>query len=200
MIKINLKPVREERRKENVRRQVTLFLLSLALVTVTAVYFHIILGSKIEQVTTDLEETNAELAELKKRTDEIAAIKAEIKELDTKLGVINSLNADREAAVRLLDAMTNVIIPQRMMFTNLEERNTKVTEETSKKSITIKGVAMDEKTISDFMTNLEASALFENVEFITAQQERATGGRNVRSFHFTCDRAQAEDGTEAKTK
>ena len=47
MIRINLLPFRAARKKENVRRQVSIFFLSFFFVVVVLVYYHISLGSKI---------------------------------------------------------------------------------------------------------------------------------------------------------
>ena len=50
MIRINLLPFRTERKKENVRRQVSLFLLSLALVLLVLFYYNWSLNSKIKKL------------------------------------------------------------------------------------------------------------------------------------------------------
>ena len=58
MIRINLLPFRTERKKENVRRQMSLFLLSLVLVLLVLFYYNFILNSKIVKLNKMIETTN----------------------------------------------------------------------------------------------------------------------------------------------
>jgi len=52
MIRINLLPFRAARRKENVRRQISILSLSLVLVAIGLSYYQLTLGSKIDLLNT----------------------------------------------------------------------------------------------------------------------------------------------------
>jgi type IV pilus assembly protein PilN len=118
-------------------------------------------------------------------------IKRELRELNKKLEVIQTLDLNREGPVRLLDAMTGIIVPKRMWFTSLEEKKAKATEEITKSIITIKGTALDNKTVADFMTRLEGSKFFTNVELMTLKQEK--NNQNLKSFQVKCEKAQIKN-------
>jgi type IV pilus assembly protein PilN len=75
MIRINLLPFRAARKKENIRRQVSVFLLSLILVLSILFVFNYIMGFMVNGLKSDIEKANAELQKYNEINDEIARIK-----------------------------------------------------------------------------------------------------------------------------
>ena len=61
MIRINLLPFRAARKKENIRRQVSIFLLSLAFMLIILFYFNFSLNSKIGNLNSNIKATNSDL-------------------------------------------------------------------------------------------------------------------------------------------
>ena len=57
MIRINLLPFRAARKKENIRRQVSIALLSVFFVILTIIYYQIRLNNKINDLDTKLKDT-----------------------------------------------------------------------------------------------------------------------------------------------
>jgi type IV pilus assembly protein PilN len=103
--------------------------------------------------------------------------------LTKKTDVIKNLELSREDSVRLLDAMTRMVIEKRMWLSMLE---------TKEKTVNIKGVALDNKTVADFMTRLEDSELFKKVELKTTKQYKFKKSINLKSFEITCEMATNE--------
>ena len=81
MIRINLLPFRAARKKENIRRQVSIFLLSLAFLLIILFYYNWNLGSKIDGLSGKIELTKTELNEYDKINKEIAGIKKKLSNL-----------------------------------------------------------------------------------------------------------------------
>ena len=174
MIRINLLPFRAARKKENVRRQVSMFLLSFIFIFVVVVYYNINLNRQINQHKVRNKEVAAELKKYNKINAEIAALKKSLAVLNQKIEVINQLDGNRTEAVKLLEAMTRLIIPERMWFTSFTLRGDK---------ISLKGVALDERTIADFMKNLEGS--YANVTLKSMQRKTITSKNvNLKDFSF----------------
>ena len=146
MIRNNLLPFRTERKKENVRRQVSLFLLSLVLVLLVLFYYNFSLNSKLGKLNKRVKTTNSELTKYNEINKEIARIKKNLEILRKKMTVITQLESDRYAPVILMDTMTQVLVSKRMWFTSLS---------VSDNSINISGIALDEKTVEDFMVRLK---------------------------------------------
>ncbi|MGD2097173.1 MAG: hypothetical protein PVG35_06295, partial [Desulfobacterales bacterium] len=119
MIRINLLPFRADRKKENVRRQVSLFLLSLVLVLIIAFYYNFDLNSKVGKLNKKIKETNAELTKYNEINKEIARIRKNLENLRKKMAVIEQLESDRYAPVILLDTMTQVLVSKRMWLNEL---------------------------------------------------------------------------------
>ena len=109
MIRINLLPFRTERKKENVRRQVSLFLLSLILVLIVLVYYNFNLSSKIGNLNKKIADTKTDLNRYNEINQEIAKIKKNLEILRKKMAVIEQLESDRHAPVQLLDTMTQLL-------------------------------------------------------------------------------------------
>jgi type IV pilus assembly protein PilN len=174
MIRINLLPFRTERKKENVRRQVSLFLLSLILVLIVLVYYNFNLSSKIGKLNKKITNTKTDLNRYNEINKEIARIKNNLEILRKKMAVIEQLESDRHAPVLLLDTITQVLIAKRMWLTKLEVKG---------QSVTINGIALDNKTVADFMVRLQNSGLFSSVNLKTLKRQEVQKS-NLKSFQI----------------
>ncbi len=85
MIRINLLPFRAARKKENIRRQVSVFLLSLIFVILVLFAGNYYLGSKVKSLKKDIGTANAELKKYNDINQEIARIKKTLENLQKKM-------------------------------------------------------------------------------------------------------------------
>ncbi len=176
MIRINLLPFRAARKKENIRRQVSIFLLSLAFLLIILLYYNFSLNSKIGHLKKNIAQTKTELEKYEKINKEIAEIKKKLTNLQKKMAVMDTLEANRFAPTRLLDTMTQVIVPKRMWFTGMESKDN---------TVKITGIALDNKTVADFMVRLEQSGLFKEVDLKTLKR-KTVQKQNFKSFQIIC--------------
>jgi type IV pilus assembly protein PilN len=176
MIRINLLPFRDDRKKENVRRQVSLFLLSLILVLIIAFYYNFNLSSKVGKLNQKIKETNAELTKYNEINKEIARIRKNLENLRKKMAVIEQLESDRHAPVILMDTMTQVLVSKRMWLDELIVQD---------KTVKINGIALDEKTVADFMVRLQKSGLFSLVELKSVKRQEVQK-TNLKGFQIIC--------------
>ena len=176
MIRINLLPFRAARKKENIRRQVSIFLLSLVFLLIILFYYNHSLNSQIDGLNTKIKSTKAELKKYNQINKEIAQIKKKLNNLKKKMAVMETLEANRFAPSQLLDTMTQVIVPKRMWFTRLQSKSNKVS---------IDGIAMDNKTVADFMVRLESSGLFKEVDLKTLKRKTVRKSP-LKSFKIVC--------------
>jgi type IV pilus assembly protein PilN len=177
MIRINLLPFRAARKKENIRRQVSIFVLSLAFMLIILFYYNWTLGSQVYGLNAGIKETKSELSKYDKINKEIAATKKKLSNLKKKMAVMDTLEANRFEPTRLLDTMTQAIVPKRMWFTSLNSKGGKVQ---------IAGIALDNKTVADFMVRLEKTGLFSDVDLNTLKQKKVGSSTNFKSFHISC--------------
>jgi type IV pilus assembly protein PilN len=182
MIRINLLPFRTERKKENVRRQVSLFLLSLILVLLVLVYYNFSLNSRIGKLDNKISATKADLQRYNEINKEIARIKNTLENLRKKLAVIEKLESDRHAPVRLMETMTQVLMAKRMWFTKLDVKEN---------TVDIHGIALDNKTVADFMVRLQNSGLFSSVNLKTLKRQTVQRS-NLKSFQIICTKVSPQ--------
>jgi len=189
MIKINLLPFRTARKKENVRRQLFILFSSFVLVFLLLIYYNINLSGQVKEIKSKVETAKAETAKYEKINNQITEIKGKLEILNTKMDVIKTLESNRYEPVRLMDAMTSLVIPKRMWFVSLDGRGN---------SVNISGVAVDNQTVADFMTRLERSKLFETVNLKTLKQN-VVKQAILKSFDISCGKpVKKEEKKEEK--
>ena len=190
MIRINLLPFRTERKKENVRRQISLFLLSLGLVLIVLVYYNFSLSSKIGKLNKTIATTKNELNRYEEINKEIARIKQNLETLKKKMAVIDQLQSERYAPVKLLDTMTKVLITNRMWLVSLDDQE---------KTVTIKGIALDNKTVADFMVGLQNCGLFSEVSLKTVKHQEVQKSK-LKGFQILCTKIAPQEPDKQKVK
>jgi type IV pilus assembly protein PilN len=198
MIQVNLLPYRTKRKVENIRRQVTVFALFLTLTLVAMFYYNTTLKNKIKDLDAKIAQINTEIARVEKIAKQVEKITKELKKLKKKIVVIKDLETKRKGAVRLLDDMTQMVAYKTASSTSddLEEKgNTPVKRlwftsfKATGNEISIKGIALDNKTIADFMTRLESSKRFSNVNLQRSIKQKVKK-LNLKSFEISCTKEE----------
>ncbi|MBW2220824.1 MAG: PilN domain-containing protein [Deltaproteobacteria bacterium] len=138
------------------------------------------MSRQIDRFNTQITETKKEIEKYAKINKEIQTIKKKIAILKKKTEVIKTLEANRLKPVKLLDAMTQLVVPNRMWFTDFSDKG---------QDVAIKGVAVDNKTVADFMTRLENSDIFSSVNLKTLKQKKYQK-ITMKDFHITCNKAK----------
>lgn len=206
MIRINLLPYRAAQKKENIRRQISIFVLALILVVGILVYYNMNLNKDIDTLNTRIKNTKSTLAQVEKQAKKVDEIRKAFDRLRQKTDVIKNLEKNRKVAVQLLDDMTTLVAEKvsvapseasaeseskpvkRLWFTNFQENG---------KQINLLGIALDNKTIADFMSRLEASNLFMRVNLKSIKKQKINE-LNLKSFEITCTRISPTTSEEKK--
>jgi type IV pilus assembly protein PilN len=189
MIKINLLPFRLARKKENIRRQVSVFFLLIIFSAVVLYWGNSYWNVKIEALTARNGQLKTDLQAAMSAANEVDRIKKDLDDLEQKRKVIEELKANRKAPVIMLEAMTRLVIEKRMWFTSFAEKGTVVT---------IKGIALDNKTVADFMGQLERSGLFATVNLDNLKQETFKNDLSLKAFDITCNKVIPQKTVESK--
>jgi type IV pilus assembly protein PilN len=178
MIRINLLPFRSTRKKENIRRQLSIFLLSLILSLVAIFGVNLLLSSQIDDLNSRMTTAQAELQQYEKINRDIEEMKKKLDTLNKKMAVIRELDTNRYEPVRLMDTLSQVIVEKRMWYTALDIKSD---------LINISGIAMDDKTVADFMLRLEGSGWFSAVNLKTLKQIEVQK-TTLKSFEISCQK------------
>jgi len=179
MIRINLLPFRAARKKENIRRQISIFSLSVFLLAIALFYYNSVLANQVIELEENVNNAKIELKKLQAKVKEAKALEKKLKLLRQKRQVIEDLDASREDAVRLLDKMTEVLVPGRMWLSSFTA---------SGSTVNLNGTAMDNKTVADFMTNLQKVEQFSDVNLVVTSRQEYKPGVIFKSFTINFNR------------
>lgn len=178
MIKINLLPFRAARKKENIRRQISIYALIVIFVLVVTGYYFLTLNREISRLETEKAQKKKELATYAQTTKKIKALRIKIKKIKGKLNVIQDLEKKKTGPVLLLDEIATAVPRDRVWLSSLSERAG---------ILTLKGTARDNDTVAQFMTNLEKKKHINSVDLSSAQlKELKSHQMNVTDFVITC--------------
>lgn len=190
MIRINLLPHREEKRKRRQQQFVGLAVFSgvLGLVVAGAVWFF--LDQQVQQQSANVSYMKGEIAKLDKQIEEIRKIREETASLLAKKQVVEGLQSNRSEPVQLLDQLLRQL-PEGVYLRQIRQTGPKVT---------IVGYAQSNARVSTLMRNLGASPYLENPELVVITASSVEPGRRVSEFtmNISLKRAKAEEAAPAK--
>ncbi len=171
MIRINLLPHREEKRKA--RRQQFYALLASVLVLGGVIWFagYTWMNQRISAQEERNEFLKAEIGSLEKEIKEIQQLKQQTDALLARKRVIEDLQSNRTESVHLFNALVKEV-PEGVYLKSLKQVERK---------LTIAGYAQSNARVTTLMNNLEATALLENPRLIETKAE-TVGGRRVNAF------------------
>ncbi len=196
MITINLLPVREERRKQELRGHAGLVVVFIAIACFCVTTVQANLASKVSAGTREVAALKAQKEKYKTQLDEVEKFKAQKKDIEQKLAVIENLNASRSGPVRILDELGSRT-PNNVYIKSLN---------TEAGFIELKGEGLNYDVIAEYLESLEESDFFENVKLETSKGKKVKGLK-VSSFEIraklTNPSAKAsdeeEEGTDVKS-
>lgn len=184
MIRINLLPFRAARRKENIRQQVSIFCLSLVFFILALVYFTMQMDRRIERIETDLGNVKSQITLYKEKADRVTQIMKNLAVIEQKFKIVNTLEVKRWEPVALMDAMTGLVVPSRMWITSIKTQAT---------TVSITGIAFDNKTVADFMTRIEGSPLFSGVDLKNIKMQTIYKDVQMKAFELLCSKKMPDN-------
>jgi len=177
MIRINLLPFRAARKKENIRRQVSIFILSVILVVVIMGGIGWLKSQELSSLKERKQRVEAELATYQETIKKIESLEKQIVEITKKLNVIKELEEQKTGPVRLLDQVAMAVPKDKLWLTEFVEKEGR---------LTLTGTAMDNETVSLYMTELEKADLITDVGFKSART-RTIADQKLRVSDFSLE-------------
>jgi len=174
MIRINLLPVREWRKKEEVRQQISIYLLSIVLLLCIFLGIAITIQQKVEAKQDKLTNLQTQIVKLNKIKTDINKINIAKKRIKERFNIIEKLQANRQITVKLLDQLITVIPIDRLSLTHISFKN---------RSLHVSGIALDNHTVALYMKRLENIPMFQTVELLNTQR-RNINGHDLMAFRL----------------
>lgn len=192
MIKINLFPYRAAKIKENIRRQVTIYFLSVIFLILTMTYLFINFNKEIKSLRQRYAARQKELATFKDTNAKINALKKNIAELKVKLETINELERAKTGPVKLLDDISMSVPKDKLWLANIAEK---------KGTLSLTGTAMDNETVADFMKRLDGKKTITSVKLIKTKRRIIKDlGLNLKDFDIKCKTYAFKEKPSANVK
>lgn len=177
MIRINLLPVRQTRKRETVQQQLLAFAGVLILTAFVCIAWWKWKSNEKDERVEQIKAKKQELAQLDKIIGEVNEFTSKKKELEDKLAIIQQLKKGKTGPVRALDELATEL-PKRVWLTKMEEAGG---------SIKFEGRAIDHEDVSAFMKALQKSKYFSNVVLGFSKIGKATkDGLDYYEFIVTC--------------
>ena len=173
MIKINLLPVRASKKKETIRQQASILVISLVGVLLVGLSVYALMLNKINATKAQIESAEMEIKSLKAKIGTIDNIKKLQADVKKKLDVLNQLRRGKTGPASRLAALSDAV-PEKLWLTRYSE---------SGNNVSLAGIAVNEELIALFMKNLQASGAFSNVELQVSEQANI-GGMKVKRFEL----------------
>lgn len=184
MIKINLLPFRAARKKENVRRQISVFVLSIVFFVLAMAYFWLDFNGTIKGLASEQTRKKKELETYSATIKKIQKIEKKIELLQSKLSVIRGLERNKTGPVRLLDEISMAVPRGKLWLSSLSEK---------KGLVKMTGTAKDNDSVAEFMTNLENSEQIDSVDLGSARLKPIKEyDKDVVDFIISCKVAAPE--------
>ncbi len=161
MIRINLLPVRAARKKESVRFQLTVAGLITLFVFSVSMAFYFTSRSEANMLKDDMQRSQKELSQLRKKIGELSRIKEQKRIVEEKLKVITSLESARTGPTRLFKAISDSI-PKNAWLKTFKDQGPVVT---------LTGFATKEEVVAEFMRRLERNDIIRTVDLDVAQRQ-----------------------------
>lgn len=178
MIRINLLPREEREQKRSFQLpKMGAIVPVLVLVGVVALFgaFSVIQTLQVGRLKADIARAKADAEKLRPQIQTIQELTQKREELQRRLGVISTLDKNRLWRVKLVDELSRCV-PDHLWLSNYEEVGTD--------QVKIDGVTFSNLLVADFMSRLEASPLYGEVDLVVAEKG-TIDQRNVVKFTVT---------------
>jgi type IV pilus assembly protein PilN len=183
MIRMNLLPREEKAQRRGVSFEfnfkageliipIGVLVASVLVITGTALSQHS-RATSLQRSIADMDAQSRALAPQIERVNRLAQERAE---LDLRLGIINKLEKGRTLSVRVMDELARCV-PDHLWMT--------LAQQDAGSQLNLEGVTYSNLVVSDFMSRLERSPMFANVELGVAESGQITE-HDVVKFRITC--------------
>lgn len=191
MIRVNLLPHREEKRKA--RREQFYAVSGLIAVLAVLIWFlgYGVINGYLGAQDNKNSFLKTQIADLDKDIDEIKRLKEQTDSLLSRKRVIEALQANRAETVHLFNEMARQV-PEGVYIKSIKQ---------TKERISISGYAQANSRVSTLMRNLEASPLLERPDLVEIKAETVAKRRlNEFSLNVFITRQTTEDDKKGKGK
>jgi type IV pilus assembly protein PilN len=183
MIRVNLLPREEKAKRKSASAPVDLKIGDMVLpAIVLGAAALVITGSTMSQrsrqagLEKSIQQVESESRALAPQIARVNQLAQERAELDLRMGIISKLEKGRTQSVRLMDELARCV-PDHLWLTGVSQD--------AGNHLQLEGVTYSNLVVSDFMSRIERSPMFTNVELAVAERGQVTD-KSVVKFSVSC--------------
>ena len=176
MLRINLLPVRQIKKRAKARNQLIAMIAAFCCLLVFLGLIGVLQSGMINSLNDQIARLNKQKDEFKPILAQIETMKKQKEELERKTAIINKLRAESSLTVRLLDDVARNVDNKRLWLDSLSQQGP---------TLSLTGVALDNETVAQFMDKLKSSEFIVDVNLANSSL-KVIAGRNLKSFVMTC--------------
>ncbi len=176
MIKINLLPYREEKKRAGTKRELFIWLFSFGGIILLIAVLHVYLCMGVARLETEVQSARVKLDALAKEAGNLEKFKSDKEMLEKKIGIITDLEKGRDYPVHIMDEIASRIFPQHEWLTAIAKKEN---------NLRVEGIAVNNPAIAQFMKNLEESPYIRTVDLVSSKQTTISGAK-LMEFVLLC--------------
>ena len=175
MIRINLLPIKQIKKRIRLRNEVIILAASFFAVLAILGTVSYAMSQKVDGLNAEIKALEKKKASYRPILNQIAKLQRDKKSLETKLKTIEQLKQGSQITVRILDEVANKTPTNRLWLQSFRQ---------SGSQLQLAGVALDNATIAQYMQQLNSSPFFNNTELSNSSQT-VIAGNKLKSFSLT---------------
>lgn len=176
MLRINLLPIKQLKKRAQARNQIFGFFLVFCAVIVALGFVGILQAGKVDNLQASIDTLKQKEKRLAPTLKKVDMLIKQQKELQNKIDIIKKLRRESSLTVHVLDEVANIIDNDRMWLTSLNQQGS---------TLNLQGVALDNQTVAQFMESLEKSDYIKNVRLTNSTLQKVSN-RAFKSFGLAC--------------
>ena len=176
MIRINLLPYREEKKKAGIHRQILIVSIAFALFFFVIGSVHMYMVMDINSLEKQVKNSEARLKKLTKITGDVEKFKKDKAIVEKKLNIISDLEKNRMYPVHILDEVARKIPSGKIWLLSISQKG---------KDVRLGGIALSNSVLALYMTNLETSKYIISVDLISSKQV-SLSNKKLMNFSLSC--------------
>lgn len=195
MIYINLLPIEDIRKRARAYHQLLVFALGFLCLLLILGGVGVYQATTAAQMNVDLAHLQNEKQTYNKILDQIKKFEQDKALTEKKIAVIKQLKKSSALTVHILDEVARLTPTKRLWLKSLSQ---------SGNSLQLTGMALDNRTIAQYMENLKTSPYINEVSLENSTMAKYAG-RNLKSFAISCmisvpDKTSGATGKISATK
>ena len=176
MLRINLLPVRQLKRRAKARNQIVSMIIAWCCLLIFLGIIGLWQAGKVSSLEGQIVQLNQQKDAFKPILADIEKVKQQKEEIERKTAIIKTLRKESSITVRVLDEVAKNVDNKRLWLESLDQ---------SGPLLSLTGVALDNETVAQFMDKLKASDFIIDVN-LTSSSLKVVAERNLKSFVMTC--------------